>query len=457
MKMGAIALLCAFGLNGSNSPAILSLKKLNIVAVDSDGQPVTNLRVSDFQIYEDGKLEKIAFFRFAPKHATVVLIDLLNDRVLSDAVISTQVGTTLKKLASSDDLYLYFLTSQGDLYPIHALPEPGLTGKSAAEPWTRNATVAIDEAVRKFAGFKPLDDHDLQIRFNLTFAALEKLDYQMQLIPGGKNLVWITHGLPLRGPSMTRTFLDFTEPVRRLAEQLKRDQIAVYTVQQSMSGAEPVGTESSQTLDLFTNISGGRAYQTERSDDAIQQARNDAMGSYEIAYYTESLNSDRKTHKILATCARKDVRLLTEREFDAIETQPQSHIEGRAFENASQSPIDSGEIGLRASVMPDPGNANEKRFDLRIRTEDILLREAQERRVGKVSVMFASYIGTGLVEVSQPIPLGVNLTAREYETAARGTLEFHQTVPINGAIEQVRVIVMDRERGAVGSITIPVR
>ncbi len=433
-----IALLGTLALGGSNRPGMPKLRKINVAAIASDGRPVPDLRESDFQIYEDGQPQKIAFFRFtggaASRHATVILIDLLSDRTLSDAVIGAQVAATLEKLKSSDDLYLYFLTSAGALYPIRALPEPGSEPTSAAVSWTKT----IDEAVRKFAVVKPLDNHDLQIRFNSTFAALQALDYQMQLIPGRKNLVWVGHGLPLRGPSMTRTFLDFTDPVRRLAEHLRRDQIAVYTVQQSLAGEAPVGTENSQTLDLFASISGGRMYQTDAVGDAIQQAGIDSRGNYQILYETAPLSADGRQHKVEAICARKDVRLLTEREFYVFE---QGDIEGRAFENAAQSPLDAAEIAVRASAT---GN----RFDVRIDPRDLLLRD---HRSGKVSVAFASYQGAGLVELSAPVPVEFNLDAEQ------GAVEFHRTVPIRGGVEKVRVIVFDGERGAVGSATVPVQ
>src|SRR5580658_9150255 len=102
-------------LEGSGSPAISSLKKLNVAAVDADGQPVTDLQASDFQVLEDGKQKNIAFLRFTggkanpvalkageysnrtgvPAQATVILVDLLSDRLLSGGVIGKEIGDAL--------------------------------------------------------------------------------------------------------------------------------------------------------------------------------------------------------------------------------------------------------------------------------------------------------------------------------------------------------------------------
>jgi len=53
------------------APAALSketqhtkLNKLNVVALDAQGQPVTGLSSADFQLFQDGKRQDIAFSRF---------------------------------------------------------------------------------------------------------------------------------------------------------------------------------------------------------------------------------------------------------------------------------------------------------------------------------------------------------------------------------------------------------
>src|ERR1700684_1063475 len=104
------------------------LNKLDVAAIDNHGQPVTGLRASDFQVFEDGKAKQIAYFRFTgaiPWRPTVILIDFLSDRMMSDSVIGKEVGAALKKLETSGDVYLYFLTNRGDVFPIHGLPEEG--------------------------------------------------------------------------------------------------------------------------------------------------------------------------------------------------------------------------------------------------------------------------------------------------------------------------------------------
>jgi VWFA-related protein len=480
----AAALFCTF------ASAADKLNILNVAAIDSQGDPVTGLHVADFQLSKDGKPQTIAFFRFtgdqpvplvkpgpneysnraaAPLRATAIIIDLLNDRTMSGSVIADDVSRYLKNLESSQGLYLYILTVNGDLYPLHALPKPDSevtpAGEPpAGEPWTRNITAMLQSAFKNVFGFKPVDDRDTVVRFDLTTHALLEIGSQLRLISGRKNLVWVTHGFPLNGPSISaQGIVDFTNPLRRICQQLERAQVVVYPAEQSMSGAAAaIGTESEQSLDEVAAITGGRRYRSGGLADAIRQATTDSRANYEIAYYSAEGKSegkpDGKHHKLRVVSARKDVRLQTESAFNAVLPPVQaSDVEQSAFLVAAHSPFDATEIGLRANVSSDPAARLDMRLDIRIDAADLLLRQAQDRRTGKVSIMFAAYSAAGLDQQGAPIPLNISLTPEQYETATHGGIEFKQAVRVGAGTRRVRVIVVDGDLGAVGSLTIPVQ
>ena len=120
------------------------LCRLNVAALDGQGQPATGLSNGDFRLFEDGKPQRIAFLRFtgdppvlakpgpgeyanravASPHVTVMLVDLLNEPLISETIIGREVADSLKNLDSSDGLYLYILTARGELHPINPYPSP---------------------------------------------------------------------------------------------------------------------------------------------------------------------------------------------------------------------------------------------------------------------------------------------------------------------------------------------
>ena len=90
--------------------------------------------------------------------------------------------------------------------------------------------------------------------------ALKKLGGEMMSMPGRKSLVWVTHGVPLNGVSVSEQGrVDFTNPLRIVCQELERAQIVVYPVAESTSGAAAaLVTESEQSLEEFASITGGR-------------------------------------------------------------------------------------------------------------------------------------------------------------------------------------------------------
>jgi VWFA-related protein len=455
---------------GTREP-LARLSKLNVAALDAQGQPVTGLSAADFQLFEDGKPRDIAFFRFtgdrpllpqpgpheysnragAAQPVTVILIDLLNQAVMNGSIVTGEVAEALKHLESSDGLYLYILTPRGELYPIHPFPKTGAEVAPAAEPWTRDLAPTLQAALKDLVHLKPVDNREIKVTFELTVNALRDLGSQMAQISGRKNLVWLTQGLPITGYSIAAQMrLDFTKPLQGLGQELEQAQIALYTVEQSASGA-PIQPERAQAFETLTGITGGRESSGDRAGKAIQQAIADSRANYEMAYYPASQKLDGRYHKLRVVCGNKDVHLQTTLGFYAV-APPVSPAS--LAETAAGSPFDATGIRLRASISPDPVYARNMRFEIHVDPADLLPRPAPDHDSGNVFVMFAAY-DEALKQPSRPIV--DSLTAEEFEAATHGEAGLRYAVPIEPAIRKVRVIVYDAELGAVGSVTVPIQ
>jgi len=442
------------------------LTKINVVALDRQGEPVTGLQSADFQIQEDGKTRNIAFFHFTgdqplqpvkpdsgessnrggvPPRATVILIDLLSDRMLSGAIISDQLLRAFKNLESAEGLYLYFLTSGGELFPIHPLPKPDSELPPAAStPWTQNLAPQLQNALKMLVGIKPVDDRDSKVRFDLTMHALRELGAQMQLITGRKNLVWVTRGLPLNGRSISEQgIVDFTNPLRIVCEMLQRAQIAVYPV-----GAM-LASEDAQTLDEISSLTGGRKFGYGEVGEAVKQARMDSRANYQIAFYSAAEKPDAKHHKLKVACNNKDVRLETVPGFYALLNPAKpADLEQLALQLALHSPFDAAAIGLRASASPDPAAPKNTRFDIRIDPADLMWQVGPDKRTGKILLQLGA---------SDPMALAVNMTPDQYQAALRDGILLHKSVPVGASVQNVRVVVVDSQLGDAGSVTVPIQ
>jgi hypothetical protein len=105
-------------------------------------------------------------------------------------------------------------------------------------------------------------------------------------------------------------------------------------------------------------------------------------------------------------------------------------------EGAAHSPFDATEIGIRASVSPDPVHPRDLRFAVHIDAADLLPRPAPDQDAGKVRVA---------------------LTPDQFASATNGEIGFSEALPVAPAICKVRVIAFYAALDAVGSVTIPMR
>jgi len=486
--IAAALLLCALAStawSAETQPG--KLNKLNVVALDAKGQPATGLRSADFQLFEDGKPQSIAFFRFTGEpplltkpgpgeysnraadspHVTVMLVDLLNEPLITETIIGRGVADSLKNLDSSDGLYLYMLTARGELHAMYPLPKPDTGVPPVTESWTRNIVPTLQAALKDLAGLRPVADLDIGSRLDLTMDAMRDLGSQLAQASGRKNLVWVTGGIPVVGFSTSaQSGMNFTNPIRWFAERLEQAQIVVYTVQTTEGAAE------AEILDELTTITGGREYSSSRAVEAVQQAITDSRANYEIGYYSAPADPDSKRRKIRVVCGRKEVRLQTAHDFYTVPPRilPNGFTTSglhpgelpRKIDTAVHSPFDATEIGIRASVSADPADQQNVSTDLARRTEfeihidaaDLLPRPARAQGNGKVFVAFAAY-DEMLRQPSPPILYG--LTPKQLDTATHGEIELHYAIPVGPAIRNVRVIVFDEALGAVGAVTIPIQ
>ena len=386
------------------------LVDLNVIALDNHGQPVNDLTSDDFQVSDAGKQQKIAFFRHndsrlpqAPvlgpnefsnrsaaevPHATVILFDLLNEGFGTRGVAANELIHNLQRMETADSLYLYILTVDGRLYPVRGFADEERQGREQeGGAWTSQIKPLMDTAMRTVLRMRP-SDIDVAVRVQLTFAALDALAAQLSRVPGRKNMVWITDGVPiLLGPvrSDTGVFVDFTPLVRQMSQVFDRCGVAIYPVRQvnlghqdnvgatSGDGAaagDRTGLASLETLDQFAGLTGGRPNAGRDTGAVLKQAMDDLHSSYQIGYDPPAGNWDSKFHKLRVECKRKGVRIQAKTGYYAWPEPPGTETK-QVIEAAISPVFDAAEIGLRGTLSTDPKDPGASHFEVRIDANDI--------------------------------------------------------------------------------------
>ena len=456
----------AFAQSNSESPSQQRLITLNVAATDSKDEPLTDLKIADVQLREDGKPQPIAFFRFAgntgntaplasgefANHAApppvVILLDRWNERLVTSSRSGIQLGTSIQRMESVGNVYIYFLTNKGELAPVHPLPGTGEELHASADPSPAELRAELDQGIQQFQGFRSRDD--LGIRINTTFQALETLCHKMSLIPGRKSLIWVTEGIPLK----LRYRQDFTSQVRSLSELAAQAQIAMYTVDQTNGVG---GSELSRTLEMFSALTGGRWYAGDDAAHALADALIDGRGTYRLAYYAAAPEKDGKEYKIRLDTPRKGVHLLARNGFTAgaAGTDP-DQIETAAFNNQIDAPFDSAEIGLRAAVSR-PQQTGAVHFDIHLNPADVLIEHSGEHYQAKLDVTVAFYSGGSLKGTSPARRMNLGFTQAQMDRVTKEGISIPLNLPMGSEIQNARVMVFDPGLQALGSVTFPTK
>jgi VWFA-related protein len=491
-------------------PAVVNL---NVVALDSKGQSVMDLEADDLRVWDNGKPQKISAFRrrqsrlstpapLGPReyanragnvipHATVILFDQLNTQFADRGYVSNQLVNVLQKFESPDNLYLYLITTNGGLYPVHGLP--GNEEDAAKDSsWTRDIQAKLSEALRITLAHRPTDlVIDIDARVRATFETLSMVAARLAAVPGRKNIVWLTHGVPISlSPARTglADWIDYTPFIQQLSQTLDHADVSIYAVQQSPPGSNSPGQAdesrmgsaaagpagrggmaasgdatapgsglgSEQTLDEFARLTGGRAWENNDIGAAIKQAITDAKQSYLVSYAPPPENWDGKYHKIRVTCARKGIKLQARQGYYAFAEQATAKQEDAAVQAAMLSPFDAAEIGLRATAEPQPGDPPVLRLAVRIDLNGVQLTEAGNAFTGELAARFVEYQDDGTMRQTKPVALKIHFTGEQHQAALKDGFAMEEGLSLAPNVAKVRLIVFDSASSAIGSLTIPV-
>jgi VWFA-related protein len=456
--------------SNSESPSQQRLITLNVAATNSRDEPVTDLKVADVQLREDGKPQPIAFFRFAgntrttaplapgefANHAAptpvVILLDRWNERLVMSGRSGIELGAAIQRLETVGNVYIYFLTNKGELAPVHPLPDTRQDLSRAANPSPAELRAELDHGIQEYQGFRSRDD--LSVRINTTFQALEALCAKMAALAGRKSLIWVTEGIPLTVRTGPTGRVDFTPQVRSLSELSAQSQIAMYTVDQTNGvGA----SELSQTLEMFSVLTGGRWYARDDAAHALADALIDGRGTYRLAYYSAAPEKDGKEYKIHLDTPRKGVHLLIREGFTIGAAAPApEQVETAHFNNQIDSPFDASEIGFRVALSrPQPTGA--VHFDIRVDPADVLNEHSGERYHAKLDVAVAFYSGGLLKSTSPATRTDLNFTQAQMDRATKEGISIPLNLPVGAEIQNTRVIVFDPRLQALGSVTFPLK
>ena len=443
------------------------------VALDASGQPVTDLTADDFKIVDQNKAQTIYTFHgprnepaakldlleFSNRtsgvtpHTTVILFDMIN-LVDTDRLEDWKaLDKSLPQLESGENLYFYVLNLEGVLIPIHPMGPPAADDKT----WPQGVVKAFDKVMKASSHGRPVQV-GAEEQVKRTFKALEDIGNQLTAFPGRRDIIWVSNGLTtVPDPMLPNCNGDWVECalyVPHLAVTLTRDRVQVDPYEY-IGDASPDVNYNMDQMDLVT---GGHFYSRQDIRAVVKAIAQNAVGSYSITYDPGPDNWNRKWHRIHVNCERKGVKLqVRERYYALPDSRPAPERMKAVLKEAFQSSTDLAEIGVRTRISLMQGDKAGMHLDIRIDPADLLLREQGGKFSGALYLLISDRSGSAPLGEPTILELKPELTAEQYKMVMKDGLPLAQDHPTSDAVQQVRIIVLDQNTDAVGSLTFPVK
>jgi VWFA-related protein len=314
-------------------------------------------------------------------------------------------------------------------------------------------------------------------RTMITIQALGQLARSMAVFPGRKNLIWISGGIPFDPAT--------TDPqMQRIAALLAATQFAVYPIDvrgipflgpdgstlsaeaflprggsyAELSGQDQELRSIHDTMTTLASLTGGHAY-FNRND--LQGAISDSVESgsnyYILAYRPQNENWNGKFRKVSAKASPPNTRVQCRPGYYAVPDPLNSSDINQTFSQAMQptSPASTTLI-IKARVLPPEGPDTPTQIDFLVDVHDLSLTNLPDHRQSPDTLFVAAiWDAAGRPGGSVSASFRQALNYSQLDSLRRTGLQLHQQMQIKPGTYQLRLGVVDRLSGKIGTLDVP--
>jgi VWFA-related protein len=500
------------------SPAVLRsntrLVVIDVVATNSKGEPVPDLKVEDFAVLEDGKPQKISAFTFKQHNKStqtasaagggfsntpqykdvsslnVILMDSINGDFASYAYGRDELIKFLDKGTLTQPTALYVLEQKLTL--LHDFTTDIGELKALVQAYKPKGPVFVQDvyaAASPFSARAPSNSTTVNT-MNVSITAMGTLASALAGYPGRKNLIWVSAGFPIslypeiiednpdpfckpqcgdpnglsigRVPSFGRgSGKDFQEAVEKVANALMNAQVAVYPIDES-GVLKDNKISSIQTMRSLADRTGGKAfYNSNDVEMGIRSSLDDGSTYYTLEYYPANKTWDEK-FRAIEIKTRQGVNLRYRQGYYALEPgsndkkKDAEKVLTKTFSDAlSLDSPSATAVVFHAGVTPPSDKAQKVTVSFAIDPHTISFEHKDDGlEHALVSCAVAAYSDKGAPVKQASTTMTAAMKADEFQTMMKvQQFPCTQTIDLKSGSYNLALGVLDRNSKLIGTTT----
>jgi len=544
-----------------NFRAGTTLIEFTVVATDQDGRHVADLKPEEVSIVDGGHARDVAFFHFEgappaairvraqplppgiytnrpeyapgpPRNIIAILIDSLNTRAEDQVKVLAHILAFVSAVPSDTRIAIYRTGER--VHVVHDFTDDleglrkrllkdgieaprdnqqGVTVQQMIiEPWQAEVMAATMEAslaaaYQELAGTEEQSNQYMESRrVEYTMSSLEAVGNHLAGIPGRKNLIWMTSGVPAISAQTRDPWpQNYIASLRRVAQKLASQGIAMYPVEAagvrplylnvsasvrgSSRGVEdsaasgddaiartaarvearqiargaprsasqmsttPDGPRMVGTMDLFADLTGGRALRNTNDLLAgIKAAAEDLRGTYSVGFYVPQ-ETDERWHTFSFKVRRPGVKVIHRQGYLSSAASKQSELWlADQWRAAANDPLGSASVRLdaRFELKGDTLSAV-----VQIPAEDLSYRPLNGTTACTLEIAIAERAPQGLLGIRHELG-SFALKDGQADDLTAVTIRFPKQWTIDSKTSLIRVVIRDRYTGRYGTLDVPV-
>jgi VWFA-related protein len=510
------------GQGAPTTPAVrvnTRMVQVNVIVHDRNGKPVSGLRKSDFQMFDQGQPQTISYFSEqtsrvtapaaavpatnvfsnraeeqsgVPTSVTVILLDWLNTGLLNMAYARPQVIKFLRTQIQPEDRVALYGLSYKNLFILHDFTNDSAsllsvldraTKKKAGSLQANGAAMPDSENSRLDAFLAEAESRPRNVivdQVGTTANALKVIARRLANIPGRKNLIWVSSAFPSSIGYSYRMSLGtrsqgrfppsrFNEQTTEAARALSNANVAIYPVDARGLIPNPAFGDYSRislfpppeqfdTMVALARATGGQAsYNNNDIRGAIRRAIDDSRVTYILGYYPAHNEWNSEFRSITVKMDRKGVDMRYRNGYFASPAGAvDSNRQKEMLADAVKSPLESTGLGLNVEADPvDVPGARQLKARIHVSPSDLHFEEKDGKWMDAIEVIWVELDRQGRIMGSHAQTFQFSPTRDELQALLKNPFDLSETVDLSNGAAEMRVVVTDAGSGAIGSVNIP--